>query len=330
MKIKLSSFYILFFIFINVFLAVVSIQTCPPEDRITPCKCEKVCDDCRVSLKCNNLQEFGILPQIINRTNGYEYDTFEIKRSNITHIPASLFEAHKITNLKIWSTAMTSLFDHPPATDLPDVYIFLYEAALPSMQWEMLSGIQNLGRLSIRHSLIPSFDTSFSNNVPKNLEELVVYDCSTETLEDHVFSTFEKLLELRMDGMKIKVLKRSMFASPAKLQLISFSFNEIETLPSDIFSDMPDLENIYLRGNRLSQLDESIFRPLLPRLEAFKVSAYFVSENPLMCGCNMRWITEIERSQWTNLYYVGDCEEPNELKGKPLKDLDANDFAHCS
>lgn len=325
MNVKLSSFYILFFIFISVFLADGSTQTCPPEDRTTPCNCEKDCDVCRISLKCNNLQDRNILSRVINRTDGYQYDTFEIKRSNITHIPASLFEVHKITNLKVWSTEMISLFDRPPSTDLQDVYIFLYEAALPSIQWEMFSGIQNLGRLSIRHSLIPSFDSTFSNNVPKNLEELVIYDCSTETLDDQVFSSFEKLLELRMDGMKIKILKRSMFASPSKLQLISFSFNEIESLPSDIFSDMPDLENIYLRGNRLSQLDEVIFKPLLPRLEAFKVS-----ENPLICGCNMRWITEIQRSQWTNLYYVGDCEKPNELKDKPLKDLEAADFMHCN
>ncbi|GFT88200.1 hypothetical protein NPIL_637721 [Nephila pilipes] len=318
---------VLYFLFllISVCLSTDPNQICPPEDRISPCYCEKDCDDCRLSLKCDSLQSQDILSQVVNNSNGYQYELFELKGSNISYIPASIFETHKISSLKVWSTSMISLFDHPPTTNLPDIYILLFQVTLPSIQWEMFHGIQNLRRLSIRHSLVPQLLDSFSNNVPKGLEELVIYECEIESLDDRVLAPFDNLVELRIEVGKIRELKRSMFPSPAKLQVLSFSYNELESLPEDIFTNMPDLEKIYLRGNQLAELNENIFRPLLPRLEAFKVS-----DNPLTCGCNMRWITAIERYQWTELYYVGDCKYPEELKNKALKDLNDADFAQCS
>ncbi|GFT88197.1 hypothetical protein NPIL_637701 [Nephila pilipes] len=325
MNIKCSEFYILLLTLFTVCLIVDSSQFCPPPDRITPCNCNSFCDECSIALVCRNLRNHDILSRIVNQTNGYQYEFFEIDTSNIAHIPASLFEILKIRNLKVWSTTMTTLFDRPPSTDLANVFISLYGVGLSSMKWEMFSGIKNLKRLSIRDSLIPHFNSSFSNNVPKNLNEFIVYNCSTETLDDQIFSPFGNLLELRMEVGKIKQLKRSMFTSPSKLQLISFSVNEIESLPNDIFFDMPYLENVYLRENRLTQLNENIFRPLLPSLRAFKIS-----ENPLICGCDLRWITEIEKGRWTNIYYVGLCEGPMEMKGKSLKNLAAADFANCS
>ncbi|GFY17874.1 hypothetical protein TNCV_3383671 [Trichonephila clavipes] len=321
---KNSLCYILFSL-ISVCLAVDPNQICPPEDRIVPCYCEKDCDDCRVSLKCDSLQSQEILSQVVNRSNGYQYELFELKGSNITFIPASIFETQKITSLKVWSTSMTSLFDRPPTTNLSDIYILLFQAVLPSIQWEMFQGIQNLRRLSVRHSQIPQLVNSFSNNVPKGLEELVIYECETESLDDRAFAPFDHLLEIRIEVGKVRELKRSMFPSPAKLQVISFSYNELESLPEDIFTDMPDLEKIYLRGNQLAELNENIFKPLLPRLDAFKVA-----DNPLSCGCNMRWITSLERHHWTELYYVGSCKYPEELKNKALKDLNEADFSQCS
>ncbi|GBM29084.1 hypothetical protein AVEN_233252-1 [Araneus ventricosus] len=100
--------------------------------------------------------------------------------------------------------------------------------------------------------------------------------------------------------------------------------NKIETLPEDIFSAMPDLKNIRLHSNRISEINENIFKPIFSRLTWFKING-----NPIDCHCSIRWIVTVDKPNLDWRKFEGDCTEPRELAGRPLRDLKTSDFAHC-
>ncbi|GFY52710.1 uncharacterized protein TNIN_423571, partial [Trichonephila inaurata madagascariensis] len=58
---------------------------------------------------------------------------------------------------------------------------------------------------------------------------------------------------------------------PSNLKLISFSRQKIETLPGDLFSNMPALKEIKLVGNLIEVLSKDTFASILPRLTTFKI-----------------------------------------------------------
>ncbi|GFY38031.1 uncharacterized protein TNIN_109871, partial [Trichonephila inaurata madagascariensis] len=99
---------------------------------------------------------------------------------------------------------------------------------------------------------------------------------------------------------------------------------KIETLPGDLFSNMPALKEIKLVGNLIEVLSKDTFASILPRLTTFKIH-----DNPIKCGCSIHWITSIDRSRWRGPWYTGECKSPQELEGKELKDLNNSYFQHC-
>ncbi|GIY51572.1 LRRCT domain-containing protein [Caerostris extrusa] len=100
--------------------------------------------------------------------------------------------------------------------------------------------------------------------------------------------------------------------------------NEIQALPEDLFTDMPLLYHIRFDDNLISELAENTFIGLLDHLLSLSME-----NNPIKCGCKIRWIFKIDRytSLWRNL--LGSCEEPKNLHGQRLNDLTQGDFAHC-
>ncbi|GFT97866.1 uncharacterized protein NPIL_166811 [Nephila pilipes] len=202
--------WILLSVFVSACLAVDPKDICPPRDLITPCYCEKSCVFCHVSLKCDNLLNQEVLTDVINKSNDYQYATFELRKSSVMYVPASIFAIQKIESLYIFSTSMVSWFDHPPSVNYDLDVFHLNEVRLSrSVQWNMFSGIKSLKRLSIMHTVVRRLDSTFKNNIPKNLKELVIYNCSISKLDDDIFTPFRELQSLEVETGKLKEVKRN-------------------------------------------------------------------------------------------------------------------------
>ncbi|GFT07442.1 uncharacterized protein TNCV_3789221 [Trichonephila clavipes] len=244
---------------------------CPPSDLIKPCYCEKSCTNCHVSLKCDNILEQEDVTEVVKNSNDYQYETFELRKSSVQYIPASLFSIQKITSLYIFTSSLISWFDEAPQVDDFDV-LHLNEVRMSrSIQWDLFSGFKKIKRMSIMHTTLRRLDESFKDNIPKNLKELKIYNCSLSRLHDNIFSSFTELVTLELDYGKIQVIKRSMFPSPCKLKRITMSQQKIKELPGDIFSNMPDLKELQLVGNQLAELTKDSFASIVPKLTTFKI-----------------------------------------------------------
>ncbi|GBO13041.1 hypothetical protein AVEN_224516-1 [Araneus ventricosus] len=212
----------LFFVHINLSFAEDPRDICPPQDIIDPCFCEKICVNCHVSIRCHNLQNHEIIPRVLNQSRDYQYESLEITNATIMFIPASIFEIKKLTTLYVFTSKLVSVFDHPPSMNYNMEVIMLNGVTvMRGVQWEMFAGIQKLGRLKLMYSPVRSLDRSFRDNVPRQLEELDIYNCTTETVDDQAFSSLTNLLEFSLEYGKVREVKRSMFPNPAKVRSIS-------------------------------------------------------------------------------------------------------------
>ncbi|GFY47983.1 uncharacterized protein TNIN_35431 [Trichonephila inaurata madagascariensis] len=262
---------VLLFVFISVCLATDPKDICPPKDLIKPCYCEKSCTNCHVSLKCDNILEQEDFTEVVRKSSDYQYGTFELRKSSVQYIPASLFSIQKITSLYIFTSSLISWFDEAPQVDDFDV-LHLNEVRMSrSIQWDLFSGFKSIKRMSIMHTTLRRLDDSFKDNIPKNLKELKVYNCSLSRLHNDIFSSFTELVTLELDHGKIQEIKRSMFPSPCKLKRITISQQRIKELPGDIFSNMPDLKELQMVGNQLGELTKDSFASIVPKLTTFKM-----------------------------------------------------------
>ncbi|GFU40457.1 uncharacterized protein NPIL_415871 [Nephila pilipes] len=105
--------WILLSVFIAACLAVDPEDICLPRELITPCYCERGCEYCHVSLKCDNLLNQEVLTDVIRKYNDYQYATFKLRKSNVMYIHASIIAIQKIESLYIFSSSMVYWFDHP-------------------------------------------------------------------------------------------------------------------------------------------------------------------------------------------------------------------------
>ncbi|KAG8195251.1 hypothetical protein JTE90_028402 [Oedothorax gibbosus] len=105
-----------------------------------------------------------------------------------------------------------------------------------------------------------------------------------------------------------------MFPRRTKLRIIGLSYNKISTLPSDIFSDMPFLEQVFLAGNMMAVLPEETFQPVMSQLKILTVRG-----NPIKCDCSIAWVLQ-ER------VVKGNCYAPKAIRDKPFSQLTRRDI----
>ncbi|GBL76103.1 hypothetical protein AVEN_234402-1 [Araneus ventricosus] len=109
-----------------------------------------------------------------------------------------------------------------------------------------------------------------------------------------------------------------MFPDPAlRLTVINLSYNAIDSLPEDMFTNMPGLMSILLEGNNLITVDQKTFSPVWSQLN--KINLY---ENPMRCDCRMKWMLLLKspKNTWA------ECVHPPNLAGSNLAHLKADDL----
>ncbi|GIY43011.1 uncharacterized protein CDAR_177821 [Caerostris darwini] len=316
---------VLFFVLVSLCLAQDPKDICPPNDLIEPCYCQKDFQSPRAIVRCEKVTGTEVIVDVLNRSSEYQYEYLIIEDSSISYIPQEAFSIKRLARLYIFSTTMISLFQSPPeSSDLQAVSFYKLKLSR-SIQWDLFTNTKNIKNFTVEHSPIRNLDQVFVDNAPKGIERLTINNCSLSKLHDQAFSLMEHLIEVIIQGNKIKELKRSMFPSSAsELRRIDFSKNQIQALPEDLFTDMPLLYHIRFDDNLISDFAENTYIGLLDHLLSLSME-----NNPIKCLCKIRWIFKIDpyTSLWRNLH--GSCAEPKALHGQRLNDLREGDFAHC-
>ncbi|GFY46920.1 uncharacterized protein TNIN_200731 [Trichonephila inaurata madagascariensis] len=189
------------------------------------------------------------------------------------------------------------------------------------LKWEVFSSLHGLGILEVKNSAIPEIDQTFERYFPQRVTWLFLNSTNTKQLSDDSFSKLTELSRLHVQNSEIKELKRSMFPPRSKLIDLNFSDSPISTLPYDIFSNMPNLQGVFLSHTNIVTIEETVFGQIFSQLYFF-----YMEGNEIDCNCQMKWLTKQDEFP-TNLKVT--CTKPKSVEGLSISELRPSHFAHC-
>lgn len=135
--------------------------------------------------------------------------------------------------------------------------IRINDAGITALAPESFADGKNIVLLDLRRNQI----TEISANVfaaMESLEEMSLFDNKIGKIEDGAFNGLNNLKQLYLSGNQLTAISRGAFSGAGNLQQLFLEENAIRSIESGAF-DMPHLENIVLRDNRLKSLPEDLF-----------------------------------------------------------------------
>lgn len=293
-----------------------------PENPVPPCTCRMIGFHASI-ITCKNVDNEMELEKSMKSMKSIKVPirTVEIFEAHINYLPSELFKGLRIPKLFIAGSSMVALTDSDTAFEgLEDTLEILQIqdcTFFAGWSWSHLRNMKALADLEIK--LVPmEVDEDVKEISHLDVKILQLTRDSISYLHDTAFSTFHNLETLSLKVNPIKELKRSMFPNPAlKLQQLIFSHTELEHLPTDLFTNMPQLQSIILADNKILTVDKTTFEPVWNNLKKIDLTG-----NPLRCDCRMNWLLGVSfpRNTWAS------CDEPKQIKGKDLKLLESNDL----
>lgn len=294
-------------------------QMCPMADDIAPCHCTKDAVTQKLDLDCSNVLDSWQLERIFQArfpspvfrrltmagTEGHRvplvylpdsvfgnisFTSVVIKYTNISHVGEKVFEksydtlesltfsysdlqVYPATNLRFFTRLSTLDLSHNKMVFLQDVYSL------------------SLQILNVEHNEHLAFSDKLLTVVP-SLLEMSLASCGIESLPPGLFSSAEVLSNVNLEGNKLTHLGGGAlaFASNDVLEII-LSDNEISSADKDFISGTSASVNLVLMNNRLEELPEAVWRPVLQYLKDEKGSGFVTLDgNPFFCGCKIAWL----------------------------------------
>ncbi|GFQ80467.1 uncharacterized protein TNCT_129551 [Trichonephila clavata] len=305
------------------FLAVAVLCTgnytgCPEYSLLKPCTCIHRPES--NVLLCSSIRNSPDLVRVFNSTGNWTFFTLFVYRSNINHVPTSSLRSKRFKNILIASSNVDFLFNDDLDTRNDVELIHLNDVFfIQPFKWEWFRPLNKLTYFNLQYSSVPMLNARILENFSRELRYFLLSSTNTSRLEDGAFVNLENLVELKIRNSLIVDLKRTMFPTPGKLQKMDFTGNLIESLPDDIFSNMPELEVVLLEKNRIAHITRSMFGVISNRLDLLSLMG-----NPLICDCDLQWLENEPRQ-----IVYGHCAQPEHMKGAYLTNLTAEDFNFC-
>lgn len=135
--------------------------------------------------------------------------------------------------------------------------IRITDAGISVLAPESFADGKNIDLLDLRRNQITEIPSNVLAKMEK-LEELSLFDNEINKIEDGAFNGLGNLKQLYLAGNRLTAIGRRTFAGAENLQQLFLDENAISSIESGAF-DMPQLENIVLRDNRLKSLPEDLF-----------------------------------------------------------------------
>ncbi|XP_015243764.1 PREDICTED: leucine-rich repeat-containing protein 17-like [Cyprinodon variegatus] len=117
---------------------------------------------------------------------------------------------------------------------------------------------------------------------------------------------------------KIQVLRNNMFEQFTKLKSLDLQQNAISVIEDNAFSGLDQLTTLLLQHNRIRTASEEFLLPLR------SLSYLRIFDNPWSCRCPLETLVRtLQVPSNRNLGNYAKCAEPRSMKGKKLKELEA-------
>jgi len=135
--------------------------------------------------------------------------------------------------------------------------------------------------VQVVQSTVPHLQADFGRICQGVVTVVNIMYSGLSVIDDRAFEPFYKLVEVNLGHNRLREMRRSYFPLPANmLETINLEYNQIRTLPNDMFSQMPSLRSVNLRGNPVSTLDERTFRSIFRTVEIMGLDTL-----PFSCDC---------------------------------------------
>ncbi|XP_035213937.1 peroxidasin-like [Stegodyphus dumicola] len=296
-------------------------ETVCPDENIDPCVCTPIGYHTS-TITCNHVENENDLQVASFFLRNTPIRAFEIISSAMNYLPSKVFQGLEIYKLNIFDSSFMSFSDTDTAfvglEKTLQVLNIQETLVYNGWEWSQLRKLSMLKEIYVIKSGPLTVDTDMNQIAHLNLEKLTLQNNAISFVHPYAFISFKKLKVLSMKQNEITQLRRSMFPTPANelLQMI-FSYNKLETIPRDMFTEMPKLQSVVLASNRILSIDKNTFAPVWNNLKMLNLD-----DNHLRCDCRMKWMLSVSfpRNTWAK------CAEPQSLKGKPIQNLTNNDL----
>ncbi|GBL76101.1 hypothetical protein AVEN_234400-1 [Araneus ventricosus] len=293
-----------------------------PEEALPPCKC-RTTPSGNNDITCVAATNIDDLQISLQRMKDRPVDTLRIIDSSLMYFPSDMFEGFSIGKLHLIFTTLRDLSDTGVAfkglENSLKTLIMQGCAVFNGWTWSELRNLTSLTALRTVKSGLDIIDSDIEDIAHLNLDTIVFVQDTISYIDDKAFSHFQNLKLLNIKRNLIYEIKRSMFPNPApKLTELHLSYNRIETLPDDAFTNMPSLTTLVIAGNKIVTLEKQLVSPVWKQLKKFDFS-----DSPLVCDCRIKWMLQEGLPPAT----YAECDKPENLKFSYLIDLKLDDLS---
>ncbi|GFS83572.1 hypothetical protein NPIL_199481 [Nephila pilipes] len=291
-----------------------------PENLPSSCECEDefVDDIVDLELSCSgsSLTEVKKALRLMNTRSRLEVGLDEV---DIGTLDSKFFEGFNVVKLEISHCQLDSLAEEgaKALTGLEDT---LQELDISASFTEDnvptkldLSHLRRLSQLDLSFNSITELGNDWFEKEMPSLTDLILSNNAIESLGDRAFANLHNLRLLWLDGNRFGPIKRSMLPKPAsRLQDLQLDNNAFTDVPDDMFTEMPELQDLSLRTNGITQMREKTYRPIWSYIETLDIRG-----NPLECDSHIEWMFK----EPVEMSLSGRCEGPRGREGYDLLSL---------
>lgn len=177
-----------------------------------------------------------------------------------TIIVANVEQWQKIDNILTVEPSQSAIFPSAIFTALPPLSkIQIVWFGIRALHQDTFSNASHLEKISLEGNQIECMP----KNVFSKCDHLIELDLSKNIIrhiDDSAFSGLVNLKKLHMNNNNLTALRRQMFSAMISLEQINLEWNAIESIEEKTF-ELPKLETIFMRENRLKILSADLFGP---------------------------------------------------------------------
>ncbi|XP_077528888.1 CD180 antigen-like isoform X3 [Haemaphysalis longicornis] len=287
---------------------------CPSKEIIYPCGCTQTRLGPRVL--CTAVNNEQTLRTVLAYLSSYKLNAFTLRHINFTTTP-DLFSGLRAVTVKIQDSVFrmhnsNSLRPFAVAGDVQDLDVRESFLDLGNSNLAVMHGLKYV---TVRASSIGLLQKRWFDGM-EGLNKLTIESTRLGGLEDNALAGLTEVEDISLVADTLEHLRRSYFPEHAtRLTRLDFSDNRLTSLPPDMFDNMPVLASVTLTHNKFKTLPPTPWRPMLRQL-----THVTLDDNPIVCNANISWLLESD----TRHKVSGACEEPPNMHGVRLEDLDAS------
>lgn len=191
------------------------------------------------------------------------------------------------------------------------------DAGLVNISEHAFRGLTTSRSLVLTGNRLTSIPTK-QLSVLSRLEELSIGQNDIKSIETRAFQGLSNLRHLDVSGAPLlERIAKDCLSENMNLESLAISNNKrLSNIEDGAFTSLLNLRSLVLRDNAFTSFSEK----MATWQELRKID---VSENPLHCSCNLRWLKDLILQRNSSQVL---CSSPPNLKSKPLKAVTLEDL----